>query len=220
MNKKTIAMVFGIFLLSVFAVHAENSDKVYIIDAQIFGNDTAILRNIVSKDGTISHFPTIDTDYKIKVLSDSKELYQANLGVSFVISLDPIGTAKAESVIIQARVPYFSAAEEIVIYHSGKQILKIDLSEKSCDNDGKCEDNENFYNCPSDCPKEIVDGHCMSDGICDLNCSPKDPDCVEEPKSKTWIYFLVIGVIIVILLTVLFFKLRGQAYEGNNQISY
>ncbi len=49
-----------------------------------------------------------------------------------------------------------------------------------CKHDGTCHTEENYYNCPDDCPSGGKDGYCdkVKDGICDPDCAPgEDPDC-------------------------------------------
>ncbi|MEM5811741.1 MAG: hypothetical protein QW641_00325 [Candidatus Aenigmatarchaeota archaeon] len=61
--------------------------------------------------------------------------------------------------------------------------------------------NENYVNCPKDCPSGSKDNYCdaIADGKCDPDCEKnKDIDCIKP--STTWIYFLIIGVIVVLVI--------------------
>ena len=65
---------------------------------------------------------------------------------------------------------------------------KVTLTIKPvCNNNGICYDNENYKNCPSDCPTGSKDGICdkIKDGRCDLDCKwLEDPDCVCNHNGK------------------------------------
>ena len=67
-----------------------------------------------------------------------------------------------------------------------------------CDPNNKCEDPENYLNCPEDCSASISDGICnyLSDNTC-------DPDCIEDPDCKK-INSLTIIIITFILAVVIF----------------
>ncbi|MBN2251554.1 MAG: hypothetical protein JW724_05735 [Candidatus Altiarchaeota archaeon] len=56
-----------------------------------------------------------------------------------------------------------------------------------CNNDHTCEGDENYANCPGDCPSGSQDSYCdsMEDGICDMDCYRKsDPDCLCNSDGK------------------------------------
>lgn len=60
---------------------------------------------------------------------------------------------------------------------------------------------ENYKICPKDCPSGSKDNYCdaIADGKCDPDCEKnQDIDCVKP--STTWIYFLIIGIIIVLVI--------------------
>jgi len=159
MNKKIFYLnVIAIIFFSMLAINLSNAQgsiqlqTVYSIDIEIFKNDNVILNSISAANATTSHFPTVNTDYKIKVLSnDGQELFNNNLGVSFTISLDPVGIIETNSTTINPRVPFYANAKYIEIYHSGKKILNIDLSNQFCNKNSVCDLGENQYNCSEDC---------------------------------------------------------------------
>jgi len=65
---------------------------------------------------------------------------------------------------------------------------KVTLTIKPvCNNDGICYADENYKNCPSDCPTGSKDGICdkIKDGRCDPDCKwLEDPDCVCNHNGK------------------------------------
>jgi len=61
--------------------------------------------------------------------------------------------------------------------------------------------NENFGNCPKDCPSGSKDNYCdkRADNICDPDCMQEgDIDCI-KPRVSLWIY-VVIGVAVATLI--------------------
>jgi len=120
-------------------------------------------------------------------------------------------------------------------YHLGKATAYSEQGEVEsnslvvmvlCNQNGLCEENEDYRLCPEDCPSGSSDAYCdqAGDGICDLDCmvtEARDPDCeyppteeeldniypdvgkVEPPPENEWLWFIV--VIGAILLALLFF---------------
>ncbi|MEM2918269.1 MAG: hypothetical protein QXY62_02070, partial [Candidatus Altiarchaeota archaeon] len=64
----------------------------------------------------------------------------------------------------------------ITRFYSNELIVRV-----KCKIDGICSKDENFGNCPEDCPSGARDNYCdeIKDGICDPDC-PRyaDPDCI------------------------------------------
>jgi hypothetical protein len=184
---KIIFALFVIVYLLVATAQAENFQKVYSIGLEINKNDTVTLEYLNLIEGILSDFPTKDTGYTIKILTpDGKELFSNNLGVAFVIIIDPLGLIPSETTSINVRVPYFLNARFIEIYHLDKRIFQIDLSEQICNNNSICEAErgENRYVCPKDC--EYV-----------------------KPETKTSIYlYLIFIVAIFLVIFILIYKTK------------
>ena len=150
--------LIAMFLFCLFIVSISYSQEItkwqttYSLQIKIFKNDTVILSDISSVNSTISNFPQEKTDYVIKILSNkNEELFKANLGISFKLSIDPIGTIDVNDTVTNPRVPFYPTAKYIVIYHSSKKIANIDLSKYFCNKNSVCDLGENEYVCPEDC---------------------------------------------------------------------
>lgn len=177
------------FLLFVTNVYAQANilQTVYQIRALITKNDTASLNEITSFNSTLSVFPTSETGYFIKIFSqDEKVLFNENLGVSFTITLDPIGVINRNQSSVTVKVPYYPTAKSIAIYHVEKKILVIDLSKQFCNNNSICDLGENVYNCPEDCKQK-------SEG------------------PSLFLYILLIALAILTILILNFIRLRKSA---------
>jgi len=122
-----------------------------------------------------------------------------------------------------------------VVYANGEVIYGESQTIKvECNKNDECESNENYLNCPEDCPSGSSDGICdlMQDGICDPDCEKNaDPDCIttttlstttttipSERRSKV-IWYIIIGIIIAILVFFFIYQMRNQPQQ-HQQISY
>jgi len=71
--------------------------------------------------------------------------------------------------------PYLEGAEIIALgAEDGNLMAFVGIKDIICNNNGECDDGENFLSCEQDCPLEEEDNYCLpvSEGVC-------DPDCIE-----------------------------------------
>jgi hypothetical protein len=140
-----------VFFLILSAVKGVEWGTVYSLDMEIFKDDRVILQSITASNGTTSYFPTSNTGYSIRTLSsDGRELFSANLGVSFTIIFDNKVSTR-DSTSINVRVPFSTITKYISIYKGDREISRIDLSKSLCNNNSICEAGENPVNCQHDC---------------------------------------------------------------------
>ena len=198
-------ILFAVLILS-YVSFAQSG--IYSIEADVTIDDTAVLKNISAGYGLPSNFPTIETGYMIKVLSNSNaELFSANLGVSFNIISDPPMNVQLDEVTVHARVPVFPAAKYVAIYHDDKKIMNVNL-ETICNKNGICNVGENIYNC-KDCLSGGNDGYCdkIFDSICDRDCSLlDDADCYSG------------GIIVIVLIPVIIILYRMHQKKKMDRI--
>lgn len=71
-------------------------------------------------------------------------------------------------------VPPTKAYDDDEVYLSEPLMVRI-----RCNQNNICEINEDYFNCPEDCPSGSKDGICdlQDDGVCDPDCISGDPDC-------------------------------------------
>jgi len=151
---KLFVPTVAVFLMIVANVFAQANvlQTVYQIQMTVFRDDKAKLNEISAFNSTVSAFPSSDTGYSIKILSHTgRTLFNEHLGISFILIVDPVGVIERNETTITVKVPYFSQAKSIAVYHSEKKILDIDLSKQLCNNNSVCDLGENAYNCKNDC---------------------------------------------------------------------
>jgi len=194
-SKELILIIFLLALLS-FPFIVQSQEKieiqtVYSVILEIFEDDRTILNSIEAIDGTITTFPTYQTDYSLKIFShDRKELFKSYLGVSFTINAGDAGVIKLDNTTIHFRAPYYPTAKYMAIYHESKNIFEIDLSKSVCNKNAVCDLGENEYNCPGDCKTK--------EGV------------------SSWLYIFILIAIIstVAFLILLKFKPKSQSYSN------
>jgi hypothetical protein len=90
-------------------------------------------------------------------------------------------------------IPYHENSK-LVLTKNGVVLFERQLDSLLCNNNSKCEPNENFASCPTDCLIDSKDGYCnpKTDSVCDPDCyEGVDYDCYlkkvekkEEDKNK------------------------------------
>ena len=120
-------------------------------------------------------------------------------------------------------LPYLKNALYITLEDPNGEVARFDLR-KLCNNNGACEESENYLSCASDCPLNEKDNYCLplKDAICDPDCSKGiDPDCAtkkEKEEEGFDIYsfiasnylFLAIALIITVIVAYRLILLRKK----------
>ena len=104
-------------------------------------------------------------------------------------------------------VPYSTEGKIFEVYdRNNRKVMALDVGylADTCGNK-KCEPQENYLECPSDCALSIPDKLCLSnnDGTCDPDCRGKDPDCrnvLYIAKNNLAIILSIIALIMIIIL--------------------
>lgn len=202
---KTKMILIPFLLLFPFIVFSEQ--KVIEITFEIYKNDTVYVSGIKTGMGFLPE-ESIGS-YSIKTISlDGKVLYQRNFPVFFLVMTDP--PVEVDKVFKSVEVPYSDQIEYLSLEKSGKEILRMLLRDKLCNLNGKCDETETIYSCPSDCKPNSPDSLCVKDknGFCDPDCMEGvDPDC--EKRAFKPIYFVIIALLIIIP-AIIFFVFRKR----------
>jgi len=105
--------------------------------------------------------------------------------------------------------PYFEDAEFIAIgSDDGNLMAFVGLREELCNHDSKCNGNENFLSCKSDCPLNKSDNYCypQKDEVCDPDCiQGLDPDCAGKANGNKQMhgglslpeYYFILSVLLI-----------------------
>lgn len=117
-------------------------------------------------------------------------------------------------------LPYTERAQTLSFEHGENVLTRVDLG-VLCNENGVCEEEENYLSCPTDCPLEKKDNYCLArvDKVCDLDCAEGiDLDCEKESETSegeregfsefVWIQAIVLIVGILIAFG-LYKKLKG-----------
>jgi hypothetical protein len=185
---KTSIILVAVLVLFVKVSEAQEKielQTVYSLEINISKDDTAVLNKITAVNGTITSFPTIETKYSISVLSPDN-----NLGVSFLVSDIPI---QLNRTVVYPRVPYYSDAKYISVYHQDKEIIKIDLSKEFCNNNKICNLGENQYNCPDDC---------------------------KQPLKIPWVIIILVGIVLILILLIIFLRKKKPSEKKSSTKDY
>lgn len=83
-----------------------------------------------------------------------------------------------------------------------------------CKPNNKCEPRENYQNCPQDCSPAAADGICnpRPDNMCDEDCTPgADTDCKAASRSLTWLWYLLGGIALAVIIFFVIKLLKSKA---------
>jgi hypothetical protein len=194
-----LSLLIYLSLLNMVIAQEQYKGFSYLVYADLFSNDTAVLKNITAKNIDPSFFPSTDTGYRIRVYSyNGSSLFEDNLAVSFEVDIDiapgqgiPSGmpiAQRLDKIPLFVRVPGRSDVTRISIHHEGRNILDINLSKELCNRNKICDLGENEYTC-SDCNG--------SDSLAGYN--------------QNWIVF-IIAIVFFVVMGILFWK--WHKYKG------
>ncbi|MBI5229311.1 hypothetical protein HY991_04320 [Candidatus Micrarchaeota archaeon] len=104
---------------------------------------------------------------------------------------------------ILMKVPYREDAYNIQIQKNEKTVFQ-QLIGSVCNRNLKCEKNENYASCPTDCVSGSRDNYCdgIADGKCDPDCaSSGDEDCIKAGAKSTEVPpWLIPGTVVLIVV--------------------
>ena len=122
------------------------------------------------------------------------------------------GTKEGQMFLV---VPYVEEASSLVFQHGKIKLAEYPLK-KLCNNNGICEQNENYLSCASDCKPDEKDGYCIrfKDDVCDPDCAYGiDPDCEKKhAESRPDIFKLLRDKISYIILFIIIGSIIAYFY--------
>ncbi len=140
--------VWGLTLILLAVCCTATAEQVYIYEVSISKNDSVELKYFSLTDGKVNTAPTPAGEYTVKILSATRELFAANIPVSFTAQKEMIEKdGKMHGTIVNLtradkflRLPYSKDAVRIDLFHGGSVIYSLNIPEKLCVRDGQCSD--------------------------------------------------------------------------------
>jgi hypothetical protein len=229
MERIIYILLLVLFLFQIPSAHSQPLHLEIYLNISI--NDIANLLNITIVSGPEASIFYPDGNYTFQVLSKNGEiLYQKNFEAGFVILSHP--PVFVNETIVMFSIPYLPNMQILRLLKGGKVIFEENIGKYFCNQNGKCEGQENFYSCPKDCPSGSKDNVCdaLIDGKCDPDCKENvDLDCNLELKRKILgkvevlkptelrkderkeiSIFMIVIIVAIIFVTVLIFLLRSR----------
>jgi heme/copper-type cytochrome/quinol oxidase subunit 4 len=191
-------------------------------------NDNVKLLNMSMVSGPEMEIFYPEGNYTLQILSKNKEiLYQKNFNVEFVILSNP--PVFTNETTIMFSIPLLPNIETLKVLKNGKVIFEERIGNLLCNQNGKCEDGENFYSCPKDCPSGSKDNVCdaLIDEKCDPDCQKDvDLDCNTELKEKVlkkgglnipvFVIISIIAILMIVVIILLKVKTRSEQKQQFN----
>ena len=237
MGIKHILLLFLLVPLLAPLVSAESSLHLNIY-LYINVNDTVKLLNLSILSGPEIPLFYPEGNFTFQILSRGGQIvYQKNFSVDFVILSDP--PIFTNETIILLSAPILPNMQTIRLFKGKKLILEENIEKFLCNHNAKCENFENFYSFPDDCPSGSKDNICdaLIDGKCDPDClEGVDPDCnipnetVIQPTGKNESLFIsrekneksrltliiligILGLLLLIVVILILIKKRTKATQ-------
>ena len=168
----------GLLLLAFILISTvASAEKVFSARMTIGKDDSVTISSFEVLDGKASSFPEYpDANYLIKIVSfDGRTLFEAPMKIDFVVHPFPEGEIELNETERSFRLPFFTDAKRIEMYHDGRLIHSLNVADYLCNKNSRCEENENTENCPTDCKKS------------------------DQPKQESNNFLLILGIILLVI---------------------
>jgi hypothetical protein len=205
MNKKFILL--GILWLLIF-VYNFSARKVLVLNFEINRDNNIKVEKMYLDEGYQTRYLP-KGDYSVELIdNEGNVINKLNFKVDFVIYTDP--PTLVNETWYEIALDYYKSAEKVRIKYKEKVLFESTLK-VLCNNNSRCDENENVLSCPSDCNAGNADYYCTGyeDGICDPDCSYKlDKDCsppIESPaavRESIDFRFALVGIAVIFLIAV------------------
>ena len=119
-------------------------------------------------------FPFVDNIEYLRIYCPG-ELISADINGDGIVDSQDFGILKANFGNVADGFGY-------VLCYGDELMVEEEIGYRICNNNGVCEDEENYHSCPSDCRWYDADGACLGYGgdyFCDVDCFA-DSDCETE----------------------------------------
>lgn len=165
-----------------------------------------------------SEIRDINPDWRISLLdNNNKKILDSKL-IASRPDIDSLNLRYNDSLIVlrlYGLIPYDYHARFITLYFKNRFLKKFYLN--LCNQNHKCEPNENYLSCPVDCDARKKDNLCVSDKdqVCDTDCLKGfDPDC---NSGLRWYGLLIVLLVVLSLFLLGYFYIR-ERHKRENKI--
>ncbi len=181
MNRYAILTCIVFILISSAGVNADDSLYLTLYVSELMDindYDLFISGEIFNEN---DYDTLLNTDImNLEIVGEENDvLYSLDFTPDFLLLSDP--PVILNETVVGLILPYNEGMKYIKIHHNDTEKLYLNIQDSLCNNNGTCDEYENFYSCPDDCPENSEDGICTSvssDGVCDPDCHPSiDLDC-------------------------------------------
>ena len=128
--------------------------------------------------------------FRAELKSNKETIHTITFNPSFILLSDP--PIILNYTYVRLVLPYYENVSRIDVYYKNSSVLSENISSYLCNEDGVCNDYENYLSCPTDCLFYENDSLCLGvegaygvsvdfweDGYCDPDCY-NDNDCEGE----------------------------------------
>ena len=213
--KKILILLTCLLLVPSLAL----AEGIYIFEFELHRDKTVDFISLQKSEGTVTK--SQKGSYAVLLADESgAELWQTTFPAVFIVTTTP--PKLLDSITMTVKLPADPRAKAVGIMTEDGEILFARPITSSCDMDGTCDENEDYFSCPVDCKSGSADGVCdsVSDGKCDPDCSASgDPDCEIPEAGGGMNWKLILGALIVIGVGgFLFFQYKKKAAAGEGGV--
>ncbi|PIU81261.1 hypothetical protein COS70_05040, partial [Candidatus Micrarchaeota archaeon CG06_land_8_20_14_3_00_50_6] len=162
---KNLGMVFvlAIFLMVLAApIHANNLYLSIRMDKNWMNESYILSAATVMGGAPVAADPQVSGDYRLDVVENQQVIFSQSFPrpeeMVFTDTLDGGGATVQNASSISLYVPYVSEKQVASLYFKGARVATYTFT-NLCNRNSRCEGEEDYLSCPSDCAKKNIDAY-------------------------------------------------------------